>query len=82
MEWRNVDHNAAQVRADSRDDLIIDGLGPDASGSADTLLVPSRRQGGRDGTIGSRRPRHLETTWFIITRPSTGQRAVTRRAPR
>jgi len=31
MEWRNLDHNAAQVRADSRDDLIIDGLRPDAS---------------------------------------------------
>jgi len=31
MEWRNLDHNAAQVRADSRDDLIIDGLGQTAS---------------------------------------------------
>jgi len=31
MQWRNLDHNAAQVRADSRDDLIIDGLAQTAS---------------------------------------------------
>jgi len=61
MEWRNLDHNAAQVRADSRDDLIIDGLGPDRQLIGGHLLVPSRpSRVRRDGTIGPRRPRHLD----------------------
>src|SRR2546426_283121 len=29
MGRRTLDHNAAKVRADSRDDLVIDGLRPD-----------------------------------------------------
>jgi len=54
MEWRNLDHNAAQVRADSRDDLIIDGLRPDrqriacSDGYADASRLLSS-QGARPG---------------------------------
>src|SRR2546428_674698 len=52
MEWRNLDHNAAQVRADSRHDLIIDGLGPDRQLNGRQLLVPGAAEPGR--TAGSR----------------------------
>src|SRR5882762_10546267 len=61
MEWRNLDHNAAQVRADSRDDLIVDGLRPDRQLIGGHLLVPiAAEQGGRDGTVGPRRARHVD----------------------
>src|SRR5436853_121751 len=70
MGRRTLNHNAAKVRADSRDDLVIDGLRPDRELVRGHLLVAvAAEQGGLDRAFALRRPRAERRVSLLAQRP-------------